>query len=125
MRIIALLAFALVFSPTPIVLAAPSLTEQIKTMCSEKWGTEYSMVKYCIDKEVSAARYVSKIQGDVPKEILGPCFKKWGIEMSMVKYCIEMSMVKYCIDKEAGALSDLGRIKESFDPEIMERCRAK
>lgn len=111
-----LLIFTWVLISQGQAIAGSSLSDQIKSMCSAKWGTKYSMVKFCIDRESVAARDVARLQKTTPKEILNPCLQKWGIKMSMVKFCI---------DRESRALNHLGTSQDSISPEILIMCRAK
>ena len=53
--------------------------------CQAKWGTDYSMVKYCVDKQTKAKQELPK-QSSI---ILNNCKAKWGTDYSMIKYCVD------------------------------------
>ncbi len=54
--------------------------------CQKKWGTDYSMVKYCVDKQTAAKRNVSSLPDN---NIMKKCTEKWRADHTMVKYCYE------------------------------------
>lgn len=59
----------------------------IKNNCSNKWGIDYSMVKYCIDKQTNAKNAIDLSYYSY--EIKNFCSNKWGTDYSMVKYCMD------------------------------------
>jgi len=70
----------------------------ISARCTNKWGTDYRMVKYCVNKQQSALSKLQQGNVNTPPEISGRCAKKWGADYRMVKYCV---------DKQQSALNDL------------------
>lgn len=56
----------------------------LKTKASEKWGTDYEMVKYEYDKQVVAYDWV--IAQTAYPNIMASAKKKWGYDYEMVKY---------------------------------------
>jgi len=64
---------------------AASGGQGIQSSCEQKWGSDYSMVKYCIDKQEDAKRKVSARSGAIRTR----CEQKWGADYSMVEYCID------------------------------------
>jgi len=63
--------------------------------CRAKWKTNYSMVKYCMDKQTKAKRSLPRQNST----ILNNCRAKWKTNYSMVKYCV---------DKQTKAKRELG-----------------
>ncbi|MBE0513688.1 hypothetical protein [Sulfurimonas sp.] len=59
----------------------------IKNSCSDKWRVDYSMVKYCIDKQTKAKNTIDLSYYSY--EIKNFCSNKWGTDYSMVKYCMD------------------------------------
>lgn len=68
------------------VLSRKGERETIESNCERKWGTNYRMVRYCIEKQTSAKSAVSYSPSNVIKS---NCERKWGTDYRMVKYCIE------------------------------------
>lgn len=67
---------------------------QVKAECAAKWGSQYDMVKYCIDKRQEGWSGFSTYKqrfGSHP--IIGPslshCEDKWGQQWDMVQFCTE------------------------------------
>lgn len=54
--------------------------------CEKKWGDNYRMVKYCIEKQLKAKEAILAYPKD---NIRKSCEKKWGDDFSMVEYCIK------------------------------------
>jgi len=63
-----------------VVLSADILSE-----CKSKWKTDYSMIKYCVNKQTVSRGVVVNLYDS---EIKSSCMKKWGTDYSMVRYCI-------------------------------------
>jgi endonuclease YncB( thermonuclease family) len=59
----------------------------IQARCSRKWGTDYEMVKYCVDNQTDAQNALKGM--DIPPEIDAHCTSKWGSDYEMVKYCVD------------------------------------
>ena len=57
----------------------------ILNKCKIKWGTDYSMVKYCVNKQTQAKNSIPRANST----ILNNCKTKWGTDYSMVKYCVD------------------------------------
>ena len=77
-------------------LSADSALNEIKSKCVSEWGTDYSMIKYCFNKQ---ARARSILVGYPNNEIKSSCKRQWGTDYSMVKYCF---------DKQTKAKRELG-----------------
>lgn len=60
--------------------------KSIRENCEKKWEDDYSMIKYCIDKQTQAKNDILSYPAD---NIKINCEKKWEEDYSMVKYCIE------------------------------------
>jgi hypothetical protein len=122
----------------------------IKNECNKKWGTDYRMVKYCIEKQTDAKSAINSLPG-LPST-KNVCREKWGTDYRMVKYCIEKQtaaksvinslhglpstknacrekwgadyrMVKYCIETQTKAKSDLRSM--SFSRALEQSCEKK
>ncbi len=53
--------------------------------CRTKWKTDYSMVKYCVDKQTKAKHSLPRQSST----ILSNCKAKWKTDYSMIKYCVD------------------------------------
>lgn len=114
---------ALLFSAQ--VSAAEYAASLVKAECSAKWGTQYDMVKYCIDKRhegwVKFSAFKEKF-GNTPliEPSLGHCAEKWGQQWDMVQYCTE---------KQFEGLETISSTLESLPvkigEEIQSTCAAK
>ena len=97
---------------TPEAPKRPDVQGQIKAFCADKWGPDYRMQKYCIEKEVEAYREAAVwIQANcnlregavlTPLDhIAAGCIVKWtlpndaGYQWSMVRYCINTQVEAY------------------------------
>ncbi len=112
--------------------AASFSRNTIYSNCKAKWGTDYSMVEYCIKKQSKANSNVQRHRGGIRAR----CEQKWGSDYSMVEYCIkkqskansnvqqyrgdiktrceqkwgkDYSMVEYCIKKQTQAKNNINR----------------
>lgn len=86
--------------------------EEIIDRCEAKWGTDYNMVKYCVDNQTESSSQLNRMS--VSKEIQSRCEDKWGTDYNMVKYCV---------DNQTESKNQLRRM--SISPEIRSRCEAK
>ncbi|HSV94411.1 MAG TPA: hypothetical protein VLH94_00335 [Spirochaetia bacterium] len=83
-------------TPKPTVSVTPSPQAQsifpdrataqgiVKADASKEWGDDYSMVKYTIDKQMTAYDWIVK-QTKYP-EIMAKAYREWKDDYSMVKY---------------------------------------
>lgn len=74
--------------------------QMIKEQCKDKWGSDFSMQEYCINKEREAAEHVDKIRnnnstGTTESDILESCVGEWPSEYSMMEYCYEKQYTSY------------------------------
>lgn len=60
--------------------------DTIKADCEAKWGTNYRMIKYCVNQQAEAVN--SLVDADIDNEIMSMCRNKWGNNFRMVKYCV-------------------------------------
>ena len=75
----------------------PQISRSIRENCEEKWEDDYSMVKYCIEKQTNAKSNISSYSHD---NIRTNCENKWGDDYSMVEYCIKkQTEAKRSIDR--------------------------
>lgn len=108
---------------------------KIRSACNDKWGTNYRMVKFCIEQQSTAKSSINGIKST--PTIKGQCRDKWGTNYRMVKFCIDQQteakkglkhsraslatqrrcekkwgtnyrMVKFCIDQQVKAKRSLG-----------------
>lgn len=81
-------------------------SRDIATFCQRKWGTDYSMQKYCQKKQTGSllalAPYSDLPNGDERRNIVGRCVVKWTEgDIS------DWAMVEYCTKKQVGAFEGL------------------
>jgi hypothetical protein len=77
--------------------AIPEATaDEILNSCKQKWGEDYSMIKFCRDKQMKARQ---NLRSGPKGRILDACQGKWGEDYSMIKFCR---------DKQMKARQDLG-----------------
>ncbi len=71
--------------------AADYSKQQSKAFCSEKWGTQYDMVKYCMDKQRDGHTSYKRRKNDLPTfgQYFTFCEQKWGVQWDMVEYCAD------------------------------------
>ncbi|MCK5536071.1 MAG: hypothetical protein KAI79_04545 [Bacteroidales bacterium] len=72
--------------PTKTYKAQNSYSSNIMSNCEGKWGTDYRMVKYCVDKQTKAFREIDNVPNGIIKQ---QCEEKWGVDYRMVKYCVD------------------------------------
>jgi hypothetical protein len=90
--------------------AASQVQEDIKARCSDKWGDDFRMQKYCRDKQASAFLWVAEWSNEhVHKKpetfrhkILVGCGTRWKD-----KFGYDWPMFKYCIQKQEEAYKQL------------------
>ncbi|MFV1620484.1 hypothetical protein [Phaeobacter sp. JH20_26] len=90
------------FAPLiPILMTTASLPEvahaeiifdrdRVQAECTDKWATDFSMVKYCMDERKEGFDYfqkVHKIVADIAGPTLDYCANKWGHKWDMTAYC--------------------------------------
>jgi hypothetical protein len=98
---------------------------QAKAHCSQKWGTQYDMVKYCIDKQREGwAEYsgLKKVAGDLDAftPSLAHCEQKWAGQWDMINYCAKKQvegMRKY--------VDTLNALPPAQKAEILNHCGSK
>jgi hypothetical protein len=88
--------------------------DKATVMCKNQWGSDYSMVKFCIDKHMKAAAKIhkwNKSNGIYDKTPTGPaydisleCFKQWRDPDTKL---LDYSMFWYCVDKQWKAYQSL------------------
>lgn len=107
------------------ISTAEYASDQVKAECSAKWGTQYDMVKYCMDKRQAGWVKFSAFKdefGNTPliKPSLDHCADKWGQQWDMVQYCTE---------KQFEGLETLSNTLETLPVEIgneiQSTCAAK
>lgn len=69
-------------------------SNSIKEAASKKWGEDYSMVQYEIDKQTEAYNWLISKQNDNPK-ILQWSINKWENDFEMVKYEYENQLESF------------------------------
>lgn len=98
------------------IASRTSTKNTISDRCSNKWGTDYRMVKYCVDKQQTALRNLNRRGNSLHSEIGRHCTNKWSSNYSMVKYCI---------DKQQTALRTINLKINSIPSEITRHCTDK
>ncbi len=61
-------------------------SSNIMSKCKAKWGTNYNMIKYCVDNQTRSYNSISNLPDN---EIMSRCRKKWGTNYNMIKYCVD------------------------------------
>ena len=69
----------------------------IRQYCAKKWGNDFRMQKYCIEKQKEALLDLKKGKPqDIPAEVFGTirskCESKWGNDYRMRRYCEKKQM---------------------------------
>ena len=62
-------------------------TNSIDKNCADKWGNDYRMVEYCIDKQTAAKNHLAG--QNISTDIRHHCKDKWGNDYRMVEYCVD------------------------------------
>ncbi len=81
---------------TPVRTTQSRHSSIIMANCKSKWGTDYSMIKYCVNKQTNAYNSIAYLPNN---EIMRACRNKWNTDYSMIKYCI---------NKQSNAKRNLG-----------------
>jgi len=97
--------------------------DAVKAECSTKWGTEYDMVKYCMDQRAEGFDYfrqATEVVGDIFAPTLNHCSEKWGHEWDMTAYCAkeQLSAAQSIYDNTQGLPKPVG-------DKILVQCSAK
>lgn len=99
-----LVIVGLFFSVPVLAQDGPSVQEQIKAHCKDKWGSDYRMQKYCIDRQSESARWIGSFlekhkESSEERNIANRCFSKWKegdrFDFRMVKYCTDRQIEAY------------------------------
>lgn len=77
--------------------------DAMKMFCEEKWGTDYKMREYCINKEIEGAKKIKAMLAtalsgkdkDVMDQALRKCYDKWSPQYSMIHYCLKKQYGAY------------------------------
>lgn len=79
--------------------------EKLRSLCKDKWSTDYEMQKYCIDNQIEAVRGVKMIwdqydEGAEERAIINRCMNKWTDnndrpDWEMVEYCTNNQIEAY------------------------------
>lgn len=113
---IKLLIILIIYALSSISIAYADTLNDIKTYCANEWGTDYSMQKYCINKErnafVEVMEYLEKHKEKIITQnetvfnpyaqIADKCTSEWT-----QGDFIQWSMVNYCINKQTSAYEEL------------------
>ena len=77
---------------------------RIVTHCQGEWGSDYSMMEYCQNNQIKAARKINAIYPTIVsdpthQEILTRCLDEWpsgrGHDWEMVEYCYDNQSTAY------------------------------
>jgi hypothetical protein len=86
-----------------------SLEEDIKILCSSRWPDDYSMQKFCVDKQIKSASNCFELsqkypEGSEERKIIRKCMTRW---YDKDKNVIDFSMSEFCIKKQIEAYRSL------------------
>jgi len=81
----------------------------IRQDCSNKWGEDYRMIKYCISKQDKARDELLRYNGENKRN----CANKWGSDYRMTLYCTK---------KQTKAEKS---VKSSDRDEVSSACKSK
>lgn len=94
--------------------------DAIKTACSAEWGTEFEMVKFCMDERASAFQKYSKIlesANDAIRPSLTHCQNNWGEEWDMVLFCANEQATSM-----AGLPGTVAGLPDEIGTQILQSC---
>lgn len=99
----------------------------VKAECSKKWGTEYDMVKYCIDQRADGFTKFVEIKNLIPHEqksffqpTIAHCERKWRQEWDMTAYCLQEN-----VSAMANIPTILAPTPDDIGSQIFRECAAK
>lgn len=117
-------ALALLALPATAEIRQPAYdAPSVKAECTQKWGSQFDMVKYCMDERRKGFHYFEKVTGIVGDfffPTLNYCADKWGNQWDMTAYCTETNLnaMKTLNANTAGLPKDTADL-------IMIRCSQK
>lgn len=100
---------------------------EVTANCVSEWPDDYSMQKYCLDRnqegyETASAYWSTSGEGTL--NIIGPSFRfcegKWGQQWEMVAYCMQSE-----VDGAKEASTLLKQTPEAVGIEIYAKCKMK
>lgn len=108
--------------PTNTAAMAVYSADQVKADCSIKWGSEYDMVKFCMDKRLEGYNVYKKFWARA--HLMRPYF-----EFCEDKWLPEWDMVSFCAKGQIEGINTLTEQTENLPPmiemEIIGRCMEK
>ena len=94
----------------------------IEADCREKWGRDYKMVEYCINRQQDAKSNLVNHGGT----ILEDCREKWGNDYKMVEYCSNRQReAKGNLSRYRGQTLEDCKRKWGRDYKMVEYCTKK
>ncbi|MEQ3669438.1 hypothetical protein [Pseudophaeobacter sp.] len=127
LRFVALAAFILPLSVSAEIRKPIYDAPSVKAECTQKWGSQFDMIKYCMDERQKGFSYfekVTEIFGDFFSPTLNHCADKWGHQWDMIAYCTETNLnaMKTSEDKTAGLPKNTAdlitvRCHQKWDPQ--------
>ena len=84
-----------------LTLSAPvqaNADDKVKMACEAKWGTDYKMIQYCINKQTKAVSELLKylaMKDDVVNDIVISCAEQWKEDYQMLHYCTKKQYNAY------------------------------
>lgn len=96
-----------------LLLIASTAAADIWRDCKSRWGSNQSMVDYCVKTQKEAYSAVKSSRG-IDGDIKNSCRDRWGTNYEMVKYCM---------DNQSSAQRDLKAISTSSN--IENECRTR
>ena len=88
------------------------LSSDIERSCRGEWGTNYRMVKYCINEQTKARNNINPYNNNSGVE--RNCRDQWGTNYRMVKYCI---------NEQTKARNSINESNTDADAQIEGYCR--
>ena len=66
----------------------------VRAFCDAKWGSDFSMVKYCVDQQSAAGNELDELLASYPtdgreRRVLIRCTEKWNKDLEMIVYCAQ------------------------------------
>ncbi|PID95785.1 MAG: hypothetical protein CSA85_00500 [Alphaproteobacteria bacterium] len=115
-----------------VLFAAPAVAldydkDKVKAECSAKWGTEYDMVKYCIDERANGFATFTAMAAAIPEDLMPKmqptiehCERQWEQEWDMTAYCLDQN-----IEALASIPALVADIPDDVRNTIVRDCSAK
>lgn len=94
--------------------------QAVKSECSQQWGTEYDMVKFCIEERNAGFATYILLKNESPEMILPSferCEQSWQNEWDMVAFCAREQ-----VDAVKNTYQLLQTVPQEIGNEVVTRC---